>query len=40
MQAMLQNKTLNHRAIANLVCGFSPEALADIVYVTDSSLVT
>ncbi len=40
MQAMLQNKTLNRRAIANLVSVFSPEALADLVYVADSSLVT
>ena len=34
------DKTLNRRAIADLVKAFSPEALADLVYVADSSLVT
>ncbi len=34
------DKALNRRAIADLAAAFSPEAMADLVYVADSSLVT
>lgn len=34
------DKTLNRRAIAELVAAFSPEAMRDLIYVADSSLVT
>lgn len=34
------DKTLNRRAIAELAAAFSPEAMRDLIYVADSSLVT